>query len=231
MSDDQKSDDEIIAADRRWWRRWYVLSLLLAIAAVPLAVIWFNFVLEHHPFVSLGLTPQAEQQVLLIIPVLFFIGVVFAMRFVVGRPPAMQNEQIVRKTSDSHYARMRWLYPLVILVFARMLFGPQDRLEEEPLLFYSTIGALVVQAVVLLRGFGWARAFRRGLDDELTRDLRRKATQFGYGLTVALIAAACIYTRYESVPPGTLMLRLLFVASIAPMLCFLILEWRSGRDG
>jgi len=99
------------------------------------------------------------------------------------------------------------------------------------LTFYILIFGMAAQTLFILRGFGWSRSFRRGLDDELTRALRAKAVKFGHGLAAAILIAACIYARYRPVSAGSLLLQILFITSVTPVLYFLFLEWQSGRNG
>lgn len=232
MSDDQDSDDKLLSADRRWWRRWYVISAVLAIVVVSLSIVWINFALAYHPFQRLGLSPQVGEQLVVLMPLVATICLALAMQSFVGRQPAARNESVVRRTADSHFARMRWFYPVSVIVIAFILFDPHSRfLERNTFGVYLLIIALAAQALAILKGFGWgSRSFRRGLDDELTRALRAKAAKFGYGLATAILTIACIYTRYRPVSADRLLLQILFVTSVVPIAWFLFLEWQSGRN-
>jgi hypothetical protein len=232
MRDHQDSDDELRSADRRWWRRWVVISVPLALVITLLGILWIKFNIADRPFQRLGFSPQVEEQLIAAVPLLVAIGLTFAVRAFVGRAPGTRNETAVRKTSDSHYARMRWSYFIAVPVMALPLFyAPGFSWEPDTFAFYILVFGMVAQVLFVLRGVGWTKSFRRGLDDELTRALRAKAVKFGFGLAVAILVLASIYTRYRPVPVDHLLLRILFVTAVAPGLCFLFLEWQSGRNG
>jgi hypothetical protein len=227
MRDNQDSDDELLSADRRWWRRWYVISVAFAVVVVALSIWWISFALAHHPFQQLGLPPETGEQLIVAVPLVVTICLALALRYFVGPPPASRNETVVRRTADRHYARLRRYYPIAVAAIAVPLFSTQVR----TLTFYTLIVAMAVQTLVILRGFGWSRSFRRGLDDELTRALRAKALRFGHGLAAAILIVACIYARYRPVSADSLLLQILFITSVTPVLYFLFLEWQSGRNG
>jgi hypothetical protein len=232
MRDNQDSDNELRSADRSWWRRWVVISVVLALAIVLLGMAWIKFNMTYRPFLRLGLSPEIEEQLIAAVPLIVAIGLAFALRAVVGRAPGTRNETAVRKTADSHYARMRWGYFIAVPVMALPLFySPGFSWEPDTFAFYVLVVGMAAQALFVLRGFGWSKSFRRGLDDELTQALRAKAAKFGFGLAVAILILASIYTRYRPVPVDHLLLRMLFVTAVAPGLCFFFLEWQSGRNG
>jgi len=158
--------------------------------------------------------------------------VALVMRSFVGRPPGSQNESAVRQTADRHYARMRWIYPVVALGAGPMLFSPANTyLDRNSFSFYELLVVAIALALAILRGFGWSGTFRRGLDDELAQALRARAARFGYALAVAILVLACVYARYRPVSADRLLLRILFITSLTPVLFFLFLEWQSGRNG
>jgi hypothetical protein len=237
MIDQRDNDDELVAQVRRSIRtqgRMFgsLLATVLIVSALFLGILKFHLPKESAGIAALGV-------------LLVWIAMVF--RFLRAAPitEGPYSEDILRKTIDDQHRRWRWLYVFTFLNVALYAI-PVSLALAFPGARHTLSGADPVAAVfamnlagvaifaVLQVCFGPAfltRAYRRVLNDELTRTMQRSAAMFGYILCVLLmcaaLAAASIRPQWGlAAMPGAIA-----AAVILPGLYFLILQWRAGRDG
>jgi hypothetical protein len=237
MIDQPDNDDELVAQVRRSIRIQGRMFGSLPITFLIVSGLFLGILEFHLPKESAGIGALAV--------LLIWIAMVF--RFLRAAPltGGPYSEEILRKTIDDQHRRWRWLYVFTFLnvvlyaipVSLALIF-PGAR--HTPLgtnavaaVFSMNLAGVAVFAVLQVC-FGPAfltRAYRRVLNDELTRAMQRSAAIFGYVLCVVVmclaLGAASIRPQWGlAAMPGAIA-----AAVILPGLYFLILQWRAGRDG
>jgi hypothetical protein len=250
MIEPRNRDDELVARIRSSIRTegrvyWSLLVMVLTVSSLFVGILEF-----HLPMESTGIVALAV--------LLIWIAVVFRYINTVQPVAGPYDEDILRRTIDDQHRRWRWRYTFVFILIGGLaamithvvllLAGhPPARsgplLVGHPLLIPGPLIAVVITAVDLAIfavvaafqvcfGPGFLTgAYRRALNDELTRAMQRSAAMFGYLLCVILMCAVlgAMAVRQQwglVVMPGAVA-----AAVILPGLYFLILQWRAGRDG
>lgn len=167
---------------------------------------------------------------------LIVISVALGLRY--RRTKAELSDKICRQTVDLAQRERRFSllgYALVIFLYADILHILDP--VTTPLSLRGWIGlAVFLLAALTLAGIasfgpGYLHARRRHyLDDELVLSLRAKAVRCGY---ISVIAALCatilaIHIHPDWALPATVLSLCTGVA--VPLIVYVFLEWRAGRD-
>lgn len=240
MTSQPLTEDQIIAQIRhklRWQRLCNALFVLLWSAIFGL----YLYAVTQGWLEPLGITQtEAFSSLRWAIWIWLFgliaISVVLGLRF--RRTRAEITDRICRRTIDIAQRERRFSllgYALAIFLYADILhiFDP----VSAPLALRDWIGlgvfllATLTLAGTACFGPGFLHAPKRhGLDDELATALRTTSVKCGY---ISLIAALCaiivtLHTHPDWALPATV---LSLCAGVAvPLIVYVFLEWRAGRD-
>lgn len=231
MVERRDNDEEIVAHIRRSIRAeerkfWSLLIMVLTVSAIVLGILKF-----HLPMENAGIAALAA--------LLVWIVIVYRNSGAVPPASSAYGEEILRKTIDDQHRRWRWLFVFVFVGIGSIAAAISSALlrsdASNPLIAVLTADlgfAAVFAAFQVCFGPGFlARAYRRALNDELTRTMQRSAAMFGYLFSVIAMSmamgAGLIRPQWGlAALPGAIA-----AAVILPGLYFLILQWRAGRDG
>ena len=237
MPDQHPTDEEIIAEERRRYRRRIRLLAIFIAAMATLRLLSKAY--SHHLLGPLGISPAAIVRYFPMLVAVFFLVVFWR-----NRPPkGAQDERILRKQIDDYMARWRWatlalLFAIAVLANATATL-PAHLGEVTPAMASGQEIAFVLIALIYAGlaafGFGFGigskyKSYRETLSDELTRALRARAVRAGYLSLMALLGAAYLVTVGGLVSAAVLLPWLLAAGVAVPMLYFLILDWRAGAD-
>lgn len=243
-------DDELVAKIRNNIRVEERLAWSGLIAFAIISMLFLGVLVFHLPKESTGMVAFAV--------LLIWIALAFRYQRTAQPVAGPIDEKTLRRTIDDQHHRWRWVYIFIFILvggFAAMTTGMVLFLAAlhlprsgppvigHPLLVHNPlVGVLfpamyfafvaVVAALQVCFGPGFrARAQRRALNDEHTRVLQQSAALFGYLLCVILMCAVLVVMVFRPQWGLVIMPGIIAVTVILPGLYFLLLQWRSGRDG
>jgi hypothetical protein len=213
---------------------WSLLATLAVMSAMFVAVLEFHMPLDNASLVVLGV-------LLLWLAIAFYSGRSFA-------PGADdQDERILRKTIDDQHKSWRWRYALIFFIvtafaglvtFALSLSGLHhtmvsgDPASAGTSINFAWFAILAALQICFGPDFGVrSRAYRRALNDELTRMMQRRTAMFGYVLCVVVLCTLLGVTAFRPQWGLVAMPGAIAAVIVLPGLYFLVLQWRAGRDG
>ena len=229
-----KSDDALVArirssirAEERFY--WSLLIMLLAWSAIFAGVLQLHIPLQTGGFAALAV-------------LIAWLVAAFVSRSgnTIAPARADYSEDILRRTIDDQQRRWRWFYAFVFVfvggfaVATSLALLRTDRTGHILALTWAPDLIMAAAFAAFQVCFGpsfLTRAYRRALNDELTRAMQRSAAMFGYLFSVialgVLLVASLIRPQWGvAAMPGALA-----AAVILPGLYFLFLRWRAGGDG
>lgn len=239
MTHNPRTDDEIIAEERRRYRR-RVRELMVPLLALVGLVLLLLAADHFRLLTQLGISHGFVAAVLDFFP--FALVAVIVIALVRNRPSKdAHSERILRRQIDTYSARWRWLTIMILILLPVMAHNltaraallrdhvSWDRLFQ-PLSFLFV--ALTFSGVVSF-GYGFARkSYREALSDELARALRARTVRIGYLSLMGMLSAAYLAVLYRLAPATTVLPAVLAAGVAVPMIYHLVLDWRAGRgDG
>ena len=234
MTDKPLSDEEIIARERRSYRR--------GLALFPVGLLFGFAVMGGFTWALIsGLVPKwFSESALEPITLALVISLMIVLAFrIFARPPKEAiSERILRKQIDDHQKRSRFFYILIAVMALEFAALPGIPFVQSPgsnstlwLINGSFIFAIMGAALLICFGSGFLSAsFRNALNDELTRALRARAIRLGYLIAVAGLGAAYLAALYK--PEWSVFVLSPVIAAVIaiPALYFVFLDWRAGRN-
>jgi len=234
MPDEKSSDVEIIARERRSYRRGLALfpvGLLLGLAVMG----GFSWALIS------GLVPKWFSESALApitLALVIILLIVTAFRIFARPPKEAMSKRILRKQIDDHQKRSRIFYILIAVMALELGTLPLFPHFRNPgvnstlwLPHASFVFVALMSALILCFGPGFLKAaFRNAVNDELTRALRARAIRLGFLIAVAGLGASYLAALYK--PEWNVFVLSPVIASViaVPALYFVILDWRAGRN-
>jgi hypothetical protein len=227
MTDKQRSDDELVEADRRAYRarmRWIgyaaaygaVLSVLLIVAMVHGVVsqAW----IDEAPLAHIGL---------LALP--FALPLFPLMLRATRVPKAAKAPRIQRKLVEDNQRRQR--IGLAIMLIAvpynaavqtwQTLAHPYT--DPDQWLLVGLFAFLVLCCSIVLLA-------QPKDDDEISRAIRAAAAKIGFAVAVVALAAIYVIATIDPVWERITAPGMIAAVLMIPTLYFLIADWRAGRE-
>ena len=234
MPDEKSSDVEIIARERRSYRRGLALfpvGLLLALAVMA----GFSWA-QDSGFVPKWFSESALEPITLALVISLLI--VLAFRIFARPPKEAMSERILRKQIDDHQKRWRFLYILIAImaiVLGTLPLSPHFRSPGVNSTLWlphaSFVFVALMSALIICFGPGFLNAsFRNAMNDELTRALRARASRLGFLIAVAGMGASYLVALYKPEWSVFVLSPVIAAAIAVPALYFVILDWRAGRN-
>lgn len=230
---DNRSDVEIAAEERRRWRlfsRTTVLGFLLWLAAALSLVLFFNFgedlaAQAGIPEVVVAWLPLA---ILVLIWLLFLR---YRKRF--SPSPDSLRPGVQRRLVDDVTRRQRHILAGLILLALFVADNQQNRPEAGAQWFYAGLflAFMAMAPFCIVFGPGFLnRQYRTANSDEMSRELRRRATAIGY--VSAMAAMGVDYLLYLFMPRvlGTVLPFSMAAVFVIPAAYFVWADWRSERE-
>lgn len=232
------SEIDDAANNHREWRRLFrkVVGAVIFVAIMLTGIIIYVMAAAHgyldgvfHVF-DLSRRDGVHAGSFIVFAVLFWGGLTFTRRW-----RDIDADQNTIRYMD--FYQQRGLYSAIALQLCTALqiyntFGtlnPGDVIRSDRLIF--TVIMICGQAVFVAFGpLYLSRRLRKVFDDEMVQTLRAKATKVGYISVVAMVCAALILASLYPELGVAMVCYALFVGLSIPLLYYIYLDWRAGRD-
>jgi len=227
------SEAEVLAVARRLDLRRKAGFVLTAVAVVFAAVIAFQFLPSASEHLGWGEVLTFGGAAILFLAA--GIGLVVTARL----PAEAKTERITMLRAERQQAvrRVAFLFMPVSLFLLLMgtLRAADATLDGKPIrsvdLFTTTAFIIfLVLFALLIAGLGVPRSFRSVIDDELSRELRRKALVFGYAIVLPGLAALFVVALVSRTLAIELMPVLAALGVAGPAVRLSLLERAAAAD-
>jgi hypothetical protein len=235
MNDDPLTREEI----RQWRRNNFWRGLVMLLCAIPLGI-GLGIIIKWIETTGALFGARADVMHNIVGPVALVLTIMGFMWLLFRKQNRHEilHERLLRQKMDRYQNLWRlgeFGFLMILFGFAYVLTTKIGDIVEAPArdsLPFLYVAAIATSAIATWKGPAYLRpAIRKGLNDELTKDLRRKSVVVGYLCLVVLLSIAfgVILFRPELAP--IIILWLMFAGVAIPIAGYTFLEWRASRGG